>query len=289
LRIVVVGTTGQLALALHRRARSAGLALAAPRRIDISQRSEVNALFQAQRPDIVVNASAYTNVDGAERDQERAYAVNASGPRWLAEWCELNGAALIHVSTDYVFDGEKEGEYVENDPTGPLGVYGASKLAGEQHVRASLERHVIVRTSWLFSADGQNFVKTLVRLASERDSLRVVADQRGRPTAANDLADALLGVARVMLRGDAHFGTFHFAGTGATTWFDFARAIMREQALYTGRRPEVVAIGSGDYPTLAKRPRNSVLSTYAFESKYGVHPRSWQDGLRETIAEACKG
>lgn len=288
LRLLIVGTSGQLALALRRSKRDAGLTLAAPSRIDVSNRSEVTSLLDAERPDMVVNASAYTNVDHAEHEPERAFAVNASGPRWLAEWCDANRASLIHVSTDYVFDGQKIGGYTEDDPTGPLGVYGASKLAGEEHVRATLERHVILRTSWLFSAQGHNFVKTMLRLAQERDVLRVVSDQHGRPTGADDLAVAILGVAASFLHRQGGFGTFHFAGAGATTWFDFACAIVREQAPYTGRSPEVIPTTSADYPTPAMRPRNSVLDTSAFEAAHGIRPRAWQDGLRETIAAVCR-
>lgn len=251
----------------------------------MSNRSEVTTLLDAERPDVVVNASAYTNVDRAETEPERAFAVNASGPRWLAEWCDLHHSALIHVSTDYVFDGQKAGAYAESDPTGPLGVYGASKLAGEEHVRATLERHVILRTSWLFSAHGHNFVKTMLRLGRERDVLRVVSDQHGRPTAADDLADAILSVAASLPQRQGGFGTFHFAGAGATTWFDFACTILREHLAHADRSPEMIPITTADYPTPAKRPRNSVLDTAAFEAVHGIRPRAWQDGLREVLAE----
>ena len=284
MRTLVVGTSGQLATELHRQAH--GVDLQPAQKIDVADERALRALLDEARPSLVINASAYTAVDRAEQERERAFAVNADGPRYLAQWCATNGAALMHVSTDYVFDGSKVGAYVEDDAVGPLNVYGESKLAGEVAIREELPEHLIVRTSWVFSAHGQNFVKSMLRLARERDELRVVSDQTGRPTAASDLARALLVLAGRFASGEAvAWGTYHFAGTGETSWHGFAQAIIAEQAAYTGRRPLVTAIGSSDYPTPARRPANSWLDTSLFERTFGLAPRSWRDDLREIVRQ----
>jgi dTDP-4-dehydrorhamnose reductase len=285
MRVAIIGTSGQLATELRRRPWSHGLEALDAEKVDIADADAITALLDRQAPELVVNASAYTAVDRAETERERAFAVNEAGPRHLATWCERHGASLIHVSTDYVFNGQKAEAYVEQDATEPLGVYGASKLAGEEAIRGSLARHVVLRTSWVFSAHGQNFLKTVLRLARERDELRIVSDQRGRPTAAADLADAVLHVARKVRENSAVWGTFHFAGAGATSWHGFASAIVTEQAPFTQREPSLIAIGTADYPTPAKRPANSVLDTSHFETSFGLTPRSWRDGLREAVAE----
>jgi dTDP-4-dehydrorhamnose reductase len=285
MRVSTIGTTGQLAMALRAASWNAPLEPLDPRKLDVSDREALFRELDRQRPDLIINASAYTAVDRAETERERAFAVNESGPRWLAEWCQSNQAGLIHVSTDYVFDGKKSAPYLETDATNPLGVYGASKLAGEEWIRRLLERHVIVRTSWVFSEHGQNFVKTMLRLARERDELRVVADQRGRPTAANDLAVALLRLGERFAKRSVDFGTFHFAGAGATTWHGFASAIVEEQARFTGRTPKVTPITTPEFPTPAARPANSVLDTSRFESSLGVTPPAWQAGLREIVSK----
>ena len=285
MRVAIIGTSGQLATELRRRPWGSGLVPCVPEKVDITDTAQLPRLLDRLQPDLVLNASAYTAVDRAEEERERAFAVNATGPGNLAAWCSSHGAALVHVSTDYVFDGRKPSAYVEADVTAPLGVYGASKLAGEEALRATLARHVILRTSWVFSAHGQNFVKTMLRLARERDELRVVADQHGKPTSAADLADAMIHVARHIGEGTASWGTFHFAGAGPTTWHGFAQAIVEEQATTTGRRPTVTPIGTADYPTPAQRPRNSVLDTSRFEAAYGLAPRSWRADLHDVVVE----
>jgi len=285
MRVTIIGTSGQLASELRRRRCAPGLTLLDVEKVDVTDVGALRALLERHRPELILNASAYTAVDRAESEPERAFAVNESGPRHLADWCAQHGAALIHVSTDYVFDGSKPSSYVEQDQPAPLSVYGASKLAGEDAIRRALPRHVILRTSWVFSAHGQNFVKTMLRLARERDELRVIADQHGRPTAAADLADAMLRVAERVQTGSARFGTFHFAGTGSTSWHGFAEAIVAEQAAFTERRPRVTAIGTTDYPLPAKRPANSVLDTAEFARAFAHNPRSWREGLREVVQE----
>jgi dTDP-4-dehydrorhamnose reductase len=291
MRAIVIGTSGQLALELRRRPCPASLELLPPHKLDVTDSASVSAYLDQERPELVLNASAYTAVDKAESDDERprAFAVNAEGPRSLALWCARHGATLVHVSTDYVFDGSKVGPYNEADDLSPLGVYGHSKLAGEDAVRSECERHVILRTSWVFSAHGHNFVKTMLRLAAERPELRVVADQQGRPTAAADLADAVLLVASRVAEGKPRYGAFHFAGAGETTWHGFAQAIVDEQAQLTGKRPVVTPIATADYPTPAKRPANSVLATSAFTQAFGRTPRPWREGLREVVRELLVG
>ncbi|HEX2873841.1 MAG TPA: dTDP-4-dehydrorhamnose reductase [Polyangiaceae bacterium] len=284
MRTLIIGTSGQLATELHRQGDS--MQVHPAQKVDVTDEGAVRALLDGARPSLVINASAYTAVDRAEQERERAFAVNGNGPRFLARWCAANGAALIHVSTDYVFDGTKANAYVEDDAVGPLNVYGESKLGGEVAIREELPEHLIVRTSWVFSAHGQNFVKSMLRLARERDELRIVSDQSGRPTAASDLARALLTLAGRLASGETiAWGTYHFAGAGETTWHGFAQAIIAEQAAFTGRRPLVTAIASSDYPTPARRPANSVLDTSLFERTFGVAPRSWRDDLGEVVRQ----
>lgn len=239
------------------------------------------------KPDLVFNATAYTAVDKAESDAEAAFAINRDGPGHVAAACAAAGAALVHVSTDYVFDGEKGAPYTEEDPVAPLGVYGQSKEAGEQAVRAHLDRALIVRTAWVFSAHGHNFVKTMLRLAAERDELRVVADQHGCPTPAADLADALVHAAWRCLedKTESLWGTYHFCGAGPTTWQGLAEAVVARQAPVTGRRPPVRAITSAEFPTPVKRPANSVLDTGRFTAAFDRPPRPWQEGLSDVLAE----
>ncbi len=285
MRTLIIGTSGQLATELYR--QSDGIQLAPPRKVDVADEGAVHALLDAVRPGLVVNASAYTAVDRAEEDRARAFAVNSSGPRYLARWCAANGAALIHVSTDYVFDGSKPSAYVEDDAVGPINVYGQSKLAGEVAIREELAQHLIVRTSWVFSAYGQNFVKTMRRLGAERDELRIIADQHGRPTSAADLAGAVWRVARERLLGDAPvaWGTYHLANADPTTWHAFAETIFELEARSAGRRPVVTPIPSSSYPTPAARPLNSVLDTSRFEATFGFGLRPFRLALRDVMDE----
>lgn len=249
--------------------------------LDLTDRDAVRHVVDRSRPALLVNAAGYTAVDRAESEPEAAFAVNAEGPAHLAEVATATGIPLLHLSTDYVFDGAKAGAYTEDDPIGPLGVYGASKAAGEQAIRARLERHVIVRTSWVFGTHGTNFVRTMLRLGRERDRLQVVADQRGCPTGAADIADAIVGIARQLLierRYDA-WGTYHFAGRGSTTWYGFAEAIFERAAPFWGRRPEVTPITTAEYPTPARRPAASVLDCTRFERTFALPRRPWTDQL----------
>lgn len=251
---------------------------------DISDRRAVTAAMAGVRPTVVVNAAAYTKVDRAESEPALAFADNRDGPGLLAELCARSGVPLIHVSTDYVFDGTKPAPYVETDPVAPLGVYGASKEAGEQAIRARLDRHVILRTAWVYGVHGNNFLKTMLNLARQKERWGVVMDQRGNPTATADLAAAILAVAARAADGTAEWGTYHFTGTGETTWHAFASEIVAAQSRFTGRTPEVAAITTAEYPTPARRPANSCLDSTRFASVFGMKARPWSERTHEVVS-----
>jgi dTDP-4-dehydrorhamnose reductase len=251
---------------------------------DIADRSYVISAVATARPAVVVNAAAYTQADRAESEPELAFRGNCEGPAVLADVCAAHGVPLIHVSTDYVFDGTKPGPYVETDPVMPLGVYGTSKEAGERAIRTRLDRHVILRTAWVYGVHGNNFLKTMLKLAQQRDRWGVVMDQRGNPTATADLAEAVLAVAEHVMAGKAGWGTYHFTGAGTATWHDFACEIVSAQEPFTGRRPEVAAITTAKYPTKARRPANSCLDNTRFVSVFGLKARPWPERTREVVA-----
>lgn len=287
--VLITGAGGQLGHELMRLPWPGGLVPLGGDRdvLDITDAASIAATMARITPAAVVNAAAYTAVDKAESEPEAARAANADGPRLLAEACAVAGIPLVHVSTDYVFDGSKNGAYTEADPVAPLGVYGITKEAGEAAVRAALPAHVILRTAWVFGAHGHNFVKTMLRLAAERDELRVVADQHGCPTGAADIAGAIIAMLRQIVvegRRDA-FGTYHFSGAGPTTWHGFAEAIVARQAAKTGKRPPVRAIATAEFPTPARRPANSVLDCGLIGHTFGITPRPWPHMLDDVLAE----
>ncbi|HWG05263.1 MAG TPA: dTDP-4-dehydrorhamnose reductase [Beijerinckiaceae bacterium] len=251
--------------------------------VDITDFEAVAASLARVKPRLVVNAAAYTTVDKAEADPEGAFAANAVGPQKLAAAAKNAAVPIIHLSTDYVFDGTKTGAYVEGDPIAPIGVYGHSKADGEACVRAATPHHVIIRTAWVYGVYGANFLKTMLRLAAEREELRVVADQRGCPTATLDIAAAIFAVDRHIAGGGQPWGTYHFAGTGVTTWHGFACAIVEAARPYLGKRPKVTAIASQDYPTPARRPANSELDSSRFAAIFGHHAAPWQERTREVV------
>jgi dTDP-4-dehydrorhamnose reductase len=283
-RIIVIGATGQLARALLRVLPQSGATVTVLARpgFDLEQPHALTAALLAAEPHVVVNAAAYTAVDKAEDEPARAHAINAVAPGVIAAAAAQAGAAIIHVSTDYVFDGTKRTPYVETDPTAPLGVYGASKLAGEQAVTAANPAHVILRTAWVCSPDGANFVKTMLRLGAERARLGVVDDQHGAPTFAVDLARAIAGIAGRLAvdPANAPAGVFHLTGAGETTWCGFARAIMAG-ATVRGHGPmaTVDAITTAEYPTRARRPSYSTLATGKITAAYGIVMPPWEAGL----------
>ncbi|HZK91591.1 MAG TPA: dTDP-4-dehydrorhamnose reductase [Stellaceae bacterium] len=292
-KVLIVGRTGQMAHELRRAAWPAGFTVDFLDRaqLDLAHPDAAREIVTAARPHIVVNAAAYTAVDAAESDCATAFVVNRDGPAALADGCREIGAALLHVSTDYVFDGGKLGPYGEDDAINPLSVYGASKAAGEVAVRARLDRHVIVRTAWVYAPVGRNFVKTMLRLGAERDTLTIVDDQHGSPTAAADLAGAAIGICAAIAEGRADidrggFGTFHFCGGGTTTWHGFAREIFNraaERGLKTPRSVEPIATEA--YPTPASRPRNSVLDCGKIGRVYGIAAPLWRTSLAACLDE----
>lgn len=287
--ILLTGAHGQVGWEIARRVAAAQLSIRALGRDDlnIADSAAVHRAVTSIAPRVVINAAAYTAVDKAESEVDLAFAINRDGPGHLAGACAARQIPLIHISTDYVFNGKKHDAYVEIDPTDPLGVYGESKLAGESAVRALLDRHVIVRTSWVYGVHGHNFVKTMLRLGRERDLLRVVDDQRGCPTFAADLAEALLTIAkRVLMEAPPQeaYGTFHCAGSGVVTWCGFARRIFEIAAPTLGRSPQVEAITTVDYPTPAARPANSELNCEKLAHIHGIKMRPWDDALREMLA-----
>jgi dTDP-4-dehydrorhamnose reductase len=288
MRVLIAGREGQLARALLARLAPEGHALTAlePPELDLTSRESIAAAIAAAQPDLVVNAAAYTAVDKAEDQAEIALAVNATGAGWLAEAAAARGAPFVHVSTDYVFDGAKGAPYVETDATSPLGVYGATKEAGERAVMAASPRSIVLRTAWVCSADGANFVKTMLRLAADRDELRVVADQFGAPTFAADLADAIARMAPRLLAapaGDEAFGLFHLSGAPHTSWHGFAEAIMDGAAARGGKRPHVLPITTDEYPTRARRPADGRLDCAKIGRVHGIVPADWRVSLARCL------
>lgn len=284
--IVVFGGGGQLGQELTRMAAQKDVPLRpiARAEADICDAQAVGAQLEALRPLLVVNAAAYTNVDGAEDEPDEAVRCNAEGPANLAAACAATGTPLIHISTDYVFDGSKATAYEEADAVAPLGAYGRSKAAGELAVRQICPKHIILRTAWVYGEFGRNFLKTILRLAKERDELRIVSDQRGSPTSTRDLAHAILAIAPRLVSEDAPWGTYHYSGSGITTWHGFAERIVETQAYFTMRRPKVVAIPTRDYPTRAVRPANSALDSSLFTRVFGICPAKWTE---ESVAITC--
>lgn len=286
--VLIVGRSGQLATELARAFDTASVPYVALGRggLDLASHDAINAAVAAVRPALVINAAAYTAVDRAEDEPDMARAINAIGAGRLATAARGAGAAIIHVSTDYVFDGSKLSPYVESDTPHPLGVYGTTKLEGEHLVAAANSRHVILRTAWVYSPHGQNFVKTMLRLARERAEIGVVADQTGTPTSAGDLADAIVAIARrisLAESGAEDFGVFHAAGTGATTWHGFASAIMDGARSRGAKAALVKAITTADFPTRARRPSNSVLDSTKLRHVYAIEMPPWQASLARCL------
>jgi len=289
MRVLVIGRTGQVAHELQRARwpRELKPTFLGRDALDLARAEEARLRVAEYRPKVVINAAAYTAVDAAEREREQAFAANRDGPAALAEACAKTAASLIQLSTDYVFDGLKRGAYEEDDPVHPLSAYGESKAAGEDAVRARLDRHIIIRTAWVYCPIGRNFVRTMLRLGAERDQLGVVDDQHGSPTAAAEVARAAIAVAAALAEGRADaFGTYHFCGAGATTWYGFARAIFAGAQERGMRVPGVVTpIATTQYPTPAKRPMNSVLSSEKIGRVFGVFARPWQEALSDCLDE----
>jgi dTDP-4-dehydrorhamnose reductase len=284
--ILVFGARGQVGREIVALATARGVPVAGLSRqdADITNEVTVRAALDVHRPAVAVNAAAYTSVDRAEREPELAAAVNITGPAVLAAACASAGVPLIHLSCEQVFDGTKKRPYVENDKVMPLSVYGRTKAEGEAKVRELLPRHVILRTSWIYGAHGRNFLRNVLKLAGEREELRMVGDQIGCPTATIDLAEAMLVVARKLATEAKVSGTFHFAGSGATSWYKFASEIVQRQAVFTSRTPKVTEIKLSEYPTAAKRGLNCELDSSRFRSAFGYAASPWSFRVAEVVA-----
>jgi dTDP-4-dehydrorhamnose reductase len=286
-KLLVTGREGQLARGLAETA-GAGVQVVAIGRpeLDLADEKSVTAAVARERPDIVVNAAAYTAVDKAETEPALAHAVNALGAEHVAKACAASAIPIIHISTDYVFDGTKSGPYLEGDPTAPINVYGRTKLEGEQRVAKACERHLILRTAWVHSPWGVNFVKTMLRLAATRPTIGVVGDQKGSPTYAPHLAAMVQAIAARVTADPAgvRWGVYHAVGGGETTWFGFAREIFRHATEQGLPAAEVTAIATAAYPTPARRPANSCLNCDRLRLVLGVELPDWRAGAQDCVA-----
>jgi dTDP-4-dehydrorhamnose reductase len=277
--ILLFGAGGQLGRELVRASAARAVPLVALSRAeaDIADQAAVRSAIGRHAPSLVVNAAAYTKVDAAESETAAARRGNEIGPALLAAASAAAGVPLIHISTDYVFDGSKDAGYLEDDTIAPINAYGQTKAAGERAVRDTARKHVILRTSWVYGEFGQNFLKTMLRLAATRDELRVVSDQHGCPTSTADLAAGILAIAPRLAANENVWGTYHYAGNGVTTWHGFASRIVAAQAPLTGRAPRVTAIPARDFPTPARRPANSVLDCAKFARMFGFGGQPWTE------------
>jgi dTDP-4-dehydrorhamnose reductase len=293
-RIVVTGREGQVVRSLIERGALAGHDIVPLGRPELDLAGDTDAIIaalDATRPDVIVSAAAYTAVDKAETERGPAFAVNQAGAAAIAAAAHRLDVPLIHLSTDYVFDGSKPDPYVESDPTGPTGVYGASKRAGEEAVLAAHDNVAILRTAWVYSPFGANFVKTMLRLAADRDEVSVVGDQRGNPSSALDLADGIIAVATNLVAGSdpAQRGIFHMTGSGDASWAEFAEAIFEASAATGGPSARVKPIGTADYPTPARRPANSRLAGDKLARAHQVRLPEWRQSTATIVARLVRG
>jgi dTDP-4-dehydrorhamnose reductase len=291
-KILVTGGNGQLATALEAAAGDRPLRRVGRPEFDFDRPASLGEVFERIRPSLVVNAAAYTAVDAAESDADAAFRANRDGPAELARLCAAADVPLIHVSTDYVFDGTKASAYVVSDPVAPTGVYGASKLAGETAVLSSGAKAIVLRTAWVYAPRGKNFVLTMLNVGRTRDRLTVVADQEGCPTSAEDLADVILAIAdRIARTGweDRFGGVFHAAGTGGTSWHGLACAVFDAAGRLGMKVPEVAPIATADWPTPAKRPANSRLDCGRLATVFGLMLPHWRGSVERTVAAALTG
>lgn len=290
MRILITGCHGQVGSSLTEQLANDENAevLALDREhLDITNQEAVYSAVTEFQPTIIINAAAHTAVDKAEEEVELSYAINRDGPNYLAQAAQSVGAAILHISTDYVFEGNKMGEYAETDATNPQGVYGKSKLAGEIAVAEACDKHIILRTAWVFGENGNNFVKTMLRLGENRDALSIVGDQFGGPTYAGDIANTLIQIAQRITKGDAvEYGVYHYTGLPHVSWFEFSDAIFDvavEQGV-VANKPSLTSITTDQYPTPAKRPSNSRLSTEKITQGFSVKASDWKAALNNIQA-----
>jgi dTDP-4-dehydrorhamnose reductase len=289
-KILVTGANGQVGAELIKRGNTCGFQMLASdiSDLDISNHDAVNEYIENHKPDILINAAAYTAVDKAESEEELAHAINCDGAAYLAQACSKLDIPLFHISTDYVFDGTKNGAYIETDTPNPKSVYGKSKLEGDLAIESILENHIILRVSWVFGALGNNFVKTMLRLGLERDELKIVSDQHGSPTWAGAIASTLLDIAeRYSDDAAIPWGTYHYSSQPTTTWYEFAGTIF-DQAADLGmmeKRPKIDSICTEEFPTAAARPLNSVLDCSKIITALRTPQPDWRTGLKEVLSE----
>lgn len=290
-RILLTGVSGQVGHELLKMLTPLAEVIAVTRQdMDLTNQASILQVLEKYQPTIIVNPAAYTAVDKAESEQEQAYLINRDAPKTMAEWATANNALLVHYSTDYVFDGTKEGSYVEEDTPNPQSVYGLSKLLGEQAIQQSGAKHLIFRTSWVFGVHGNNFIKTIIRLAKERESLNVVADQHGAPTSAHLIAQVTTQVLVQYLQ-DAQFnayGVYHLTSNGQTTWHEYAQFIVQQvqqKQMLNLTVAKVFAIPSIEYSTPAKRPLNSRLSCHKLQQQFMIQMNNWQDEVRNVLQQ----
>ena len=287
MKLLIIGSKGQLGSELVRECKRnefSYLALDLPE-FNITDPPHIEKTLADFKPSIVINASAYTNVDKAETEPKIAFAVNSDGPANLAVSCDKNRIPIIHISTDYVFDGSKGQSYTESDTVSPLGVYGKSKEEGESKLRSILKQHIILRTSWLYGAYGNNFVKTMLRLGIEKEIIKVVSDQYGCPTCAADLAEAIVDISKQITQNPKIvWGTYHYCGLGMTTWHKFAKAIFEIASQHQNFKLSAVeAISTAQYPTRANRPPFSALDCNLIKNNFGINTKPWKESLEITI------
>lgn len=285
MRVLITGGRGQVGYCLTQRLseyENTTVLSLDKEDLDITSLDAVKATIQEFQPTIIINAAAHTAVDRAEEEVELSYAINRDGPKFLAEVAQEVGASILHISTDYVFEGNKDGEYVETDITNPQGVYGVSKLAGEEAVALACEKHIILRTSWVFGEHGNNFVKTMLRLGATRDALGIVGDQFGGPTYAGDIVNALIAISKRIDQGESiEYGIYHYSGLPHVNWCQFADAIF-DSAVKQGllaKKPKLTSITTEQFPTPAKRPSNSRMSTQKITDAFNIEASDWKTAI----------
>lgn len=287
MKLLITGANGQLGRGIIDASQSKGCRVQAPSEedLDITDLAKVDHIITHLQPDLVINTAAYTQVDKAETEEALAFKINKTGCAHLARICEKNQIPLVHISTDYVFDGQKGTPYLETDPISPIGVYGRSKAEGEIEIRSILKEHIILRTSWLYGIHGQNFVKTMIRLATAQKEIRVVADQYGSPTNATDLARTILTLCdHLHSKPKINWGTYHYCGAGVISWHTFAEKIMELTRLLRGTQTATIEpVATADYPTRAARPIYSALDCSRIHKHFGIIPQPWQKSLEKTI------
>ncbi len=293
MKILIIGKGGMLAQELQECSHTSGLNMVCKGRpaIDLCKPETIRAVLLQDQPSLIINAAGYTAVDQAESEPDLAFAINRDGVKCLAENAHNFGIPLIHISTDYVFDGKSRHPYREDDPKAPIGVYGRSKWEGEEAVRQCHPHHIILRTAWLYSIHGRNFLKTIVRKAKEGQDLRVVNDQRGCPTWAKDVVSSLIVMAQAIHGGkEVLWGTYHFCGAGEATWYEFAKAIIEQaQEILPFKSGRIAPITTDEYPTFTTRPAYSVLDCSKIDQAFGIRPPQWVESMQQCVKElfAC--